>query len=422
MPEIKSKTESTEEETKNLYEDRTIKDYKQIKKEQIFTGEQIYNTLKEHLLGLPIQRESVGKYESLLSYYFFNNRKVSLIPKHDHDVVNILIEGEDQLPLYEVGDGLQQIIMMTFTGFFSKEKSIICIEEPEISLHPGLIRQLVKFLIEETSHQYFVTTHSNHLLDFHDQSTNCSLFKLTKSVVDKKFHIHKIGKDRSILFDLGVKSSSVFISNCTIWVEGITDRLYIREFLKKYYGINSIDPYIENYHYAFVEYQGSNITHWDFDDQDEQHSKNLKAIKITSQPLVIADGDVAGKKNRIDKLRTDLGDSFYLLKGKEIENYLPLDAVKSTARALFQKFTRKKHKANIDKIESLNYLDYKKSQQGLGNHIDRTIGCNIEKEERIFSTSSTTLSDKMDFCQLSTEFMSKNDWELTPEINELCIY
>lgn len=404
----------------SLYKERTYKDYTEIHPDIILTGEAIYSLLTEHLLGLPDQRDRIKKYEELLSKYFFDDEQVNLIPKHDNDVVNILIGTQAQRPMYNVGDGLQQILIITSAAFLYDTDSMVFIEEPEINLHPGLLRQLISFLLNETTHQYFVTTHSNHLLDFQDDSSDCNLFKVTKSDANTKFSINKIGKDKSLLFDLGIRSSSVLISNCTIWVEGITDRLYIKEFLKKYFKKNSIKPYIENYHYSFVEYQGSNITHWDFDDQDKQHSNNLKAIKTTSQPLVVADGDVAGKKNRIEKLKEELGESFYLLKGKEIENYLPLEVVKFTTRTLFKKFTRNKYKSNIDKIDSLNYSDYKKSAEGLGNHIDVTIGCDIDKEQRIFSTSSTTLSDKLDFCQLSTEFMRNEDWELTPEINELC--
>lgn len=403
---------------RHLYEERTLKDYKNIKKEQIFTGEKIYETLKEHLLGLPDQRKIVNQYESLLSRYFFDNKEVSLIPKHDHDVVNILIEGEDQLPLFEVGDGLQQIIMMTFTSFFAKEKSIICIEEPEISLHPGLIRQLVKFLIEETNHQFFVTTHSNHLLDFHDQSSKCSLFKLTKSVVDKKFHIHKIGKDRSILFDLGVKSSSVFISNCTIWVEGITDRLYIREFLRRYLKEKTDKQYIENYHFSFVEYQGGNLTHWEFIDEIDDELEFLKALDTTSAPFLIADGDIEGKGNRAVKLSSELGENFFLLSAKEIENYLPKDVIVYACKKLFDTFRRDTFGLDIGGIDNIDYEIYRSSDEGIGHHIDKVLGCT--GKQSIFSSESTTLKDKLKFCTYATEYMKTNDWELTPEINHLC--
>ena len=48
----------------------------------------------------------------------------------------------------------------------SPSPSIICIEEPEIGLHPGVIPELAKLILEaSTRWQIFVTTHSDILVD-----------------------------------------------------------------------------------------------------------------------------------------------------------------------------------------------------------------------------------------------------------------
>ena len=33
---------------------------------------------------------------------------------------------------------------------------------------------------------------------------------------------------------LGVRNSSVFLANSTIWIEGITDRLYLKKYMEVY--------------------------------------------------------------------------------------------------------------------------------------------------------------------------------------------
>ena len=56
-----------------------------------------------------------------------------------------------------------------------------------------------------------------------------------------------------------------------------------------------------NYHYTFVEYAGSNLTHWSFSDDYPAllDDKGLSAKSIASEMLLIADGDIQNKSNRV---------------------------------------------------------------------------------------------------------------------------
>ncbi|MCY3010910.1 MAG: hypothetical protein NTY42_13840 [Planctomycetota bacterium] len=114
---------------------------------------------------------------------------------------------------------------------------------------------------------------------------------------------------------IGVRPSSVIFANCIIWVEGITDRLYfsrIVEFVLKQQG----RTYTENLHYAFVEYDGGNITHWSFLDED-----GIDVERLCARLLFIADQD-SEKDERHQKLAENLGDRFILLPVRESENLL----------------------------------------------------------------------------------------------------
>ena len=164
----------TEIENKQPYIERAQKDYFSDKEKynssNIITGESLYHELKEHLLGEPEQREIIRKYEEKLSQYFFDNETITLIPKHDQDVVNIKIGSDKQFPISELGDGLQQVIILTYEAFIKKDEThALFIEEPELHMHAGMVRQLMNFYLNETKHYYFFTTHSNHLLDMSDE-------------------------------------------------------------------------------------------------------------------------------------------------------------------------------------------------------------------------------------------------------------
>lgn len=326
IPILRGMRPVTELANKQPYIERAQKDYFSDKEKynssNIITGESLYHELKEHLLGEPEQREIIRKYEEKLSQYFFDNETITLIPKHDQDVVNIKIGSDKQFPISELGDGLQQVIILTYEAFIKKDEThAFFIEEPELHMHAGMVRQLMNFYLNETNHYYFFTTHSNHLLDMADESDQVIIQKFVKQPKENPrdgfdFKIYRCDRDRDLLASLGVKPSSVYLANCTIWVEGITDRLYITKYMEKYLAeLEKSDSeqykkyrrFMPNYHYTFVEYAGSNLTHWSFSDDYADHldDKGLSAKAVASEMLLIADGDIKNKPERVKALQTE---------------------------------------------------------------------------------------------------------------------
>lgn len=262
--------------------------------------------------------------------------------------------------------------------------------------------------------------------------------------------IRRCDGDRTILQTLGVSPSSVFLANCTIWIEGITDRLYFVQYLKKYLEEIKITDaekwedysrFIDGYHYAFVEYQGSNLDHWDFsvesvESVDSSRNKGLSAVLVTSNALVVADSDLQGKP-RFDELKEQLGDNMVITLGKETENTLPKNL-------LIQRFYQKcpqnaiSVRGNTTKIifedEHLNYFDdnYFESDKGIGLYLDsviermreNSIFPPLEENQNSFTFSDKggqgTVKDKTAFCQDIVEFMQNEDWQLTDSAKELC--
>ena len=415
----------------NPYQQRTISDYFSNIPEQalterhsVFTGLELYKTLKDKLLGEPEDREAVSNYEDFLSRNFFDSKSITLIPKEGDNTVHVKIGNEKQLPLFNLGDGLQNLIIITFNMFMESERCLFFIEEPDLCMHPGLQRAFVETISNVTRHQYFITTHSNHFLDMTLDFSDISVYLFKKNVEEAapKFSIRLVSsRDQNLLQDLGVRNSSVFLTNTTIWVEGITDRLYIRTYMKKYIDENSkeqsaqeddsVAKLKEDYHYSFVEYQGSNLKHWSFKSDDEE-GERIKASFMCGNPILIADGDIKNKGDRLTIYKDMLKDKLVVLECKEIENLLPIEILKELAESAFEE-----HEMDIN---SLDYDDYSKSNIGLGNYLDELL--ELKEGESVFSADSGTIKQKVKFCNDAINIMNDSDidWTLTAELNELC--
>lgn len=496
IPILRGMRPVTDLDEKYPYIERAQRDYfknqNKFNKENIITGERLYHELKTHLLGEPEQRELIKNYEEKLSQYFFDNEPVTLIPKfgkdeqgNEIDVVHIKIGKDAQRSIFELGDGLQQAIILTYEAYIkSKDKEgniethAFFIEEPELHMHAGMVRQLMNFYLNETPHYYFFTTHSNHLLDMADESDQVMIQKFVKQPKENskqfEFKIYRCDRDRDLLASLGVRPSSVYLANCTIWVEGITDRLYITKYMQKYLDVlkqeealevegkpNNLDLYkfrtsdiqrlMPNYHYTFVEYAGSNLTHWDFSNEFTDHLDDcgMNALLTSTSVFLIADGDIKTKNKgiRATSLEEKLGKKFFLLECKETENTLPSNIIYHACRIKFlglnDAFQDNETKRNalsnhlsMDgmqadtkkgfEIAKLNFSkNYFHAKNGIGKIIDDQIKdgdpkTDDGKPKKCFSDQSGTIKEKLKFCRLVLTVMDHVEWELTDSAKELC--
>ncbi len=418
------------------YKSRTIKDYFDSDNtkfdEKIYTGLTFYSELKKLLLGFHDQREMVAKFEDFLSNTFFKGEKIDLIPniKENNDVVFVKIGDQPDYPIYELGDGIQMLIILMYPLFFNPEEKLkVFIEEPEIYLHPGMQRILLDSLTNPDlfpNHQFFISTHSNHFLDMTADFDNISIYTLKKNLDTEQFVIENVeNSDSDVLNLLGVKNSSIFLSNCTIWVEGITDRIYVRKFLEVFLKQDTVNRLKEDIHYSFVEYGGGNITHWSFLDDTDAEYPNINVNRLCSKLFLISDRDGAGLKQdgkkdsrktkkyeRYLELTKKLGDRYYCLRCREIENLLSPRILKETILK-FEKSKRKttsQNELNFDKLKQKNY-----KHKPLGEFINN----NVLNLKRSYSAKSGTLNEKVLFAKRAVSSINGID-DLSDEAILLC--
>ncbi|MGY8611579.1 AAA family ATPase [Bacillus velezensis] len=416
---------------KDVYKERTKNDYFGEVPEplEIHTGLNLYDEITDMLLGSVQQRHNIMKFQAFLSKSFFNGQQVTITPVRNSDVIKVKIGAESEKNIFELGDGIQSLIILTFPLFkFSEENLLLFIEEPELYLHPGMQRKFIEIIMNEqfANHQFFFTTHSNHFLDMILDMDRISVYKFNKELeepsgdlieeLDPTFSIENVSNEnKSVLQELGVRNSAVLLSNCTIWVEGITDRLYIRRFLKVFQEYHTdLKQFKEDIHYSFIEYSGGNITHWSFLDDDETEADeghaSMNSEKICSTLFLISDKDGDDKRPRQEKLKEVLGERYYCLECKEIENILSPDTIR--------KVISEYEKINLEHLTMKDFTQEEYKNEHLGNYINSLFPVGTRKRRGSYGADSGTITNKLGFCKKAIDHINTYD-QLSEEAQKL---
>jgi hypothetical protein len=282
----------------------------------------------------------------------------------------IYLEEKDKgrIPLSSSGSGLKTIILVLMNLIVmpkihgqSLNQLIFGFEELENNLHPALQRRLVSYLknfAKEGNCSLFLTTHSNVIIDLFNKDEDVQMLHVSHNgkeatVRSIKTYLEKKG----ILDDLDIRASDLLQSNCVIWVEGPSDRLYFNRWI----GLISNGTIQEGFHYQCVFYGGRLLAHLN---AEEDNKETVSVLKVNCNAVIIMDSDQKNSEEDINDTKKRIQTEFHAMnaiswitEGKEVENYLDQN--------VFMGYYELPKVRNLGKYELISdYLNKIKKEEG----------------------------------------------------------
>ena len=253
------------------------------------------------------------------------------------------------VPLSASGSGLKTVILVLLNLLVVpavEEKPlascVFAFEELENNLHPTLLRRLLAFIeafAKEHGSKFFLTTHSPTALDFFTASEDAGVVLVehdgrsatTRTVAD-------FGDCLGVLQSLGCRPSDLLLANGVLWVEGPSDRIYLRRLIDLY----SDGRLVEGRDYQCACYAGALLKHASFAPEpapengleldEAQQQEFIRLVRLNHNVAVVCDGDRTHKeavlKDHVLRVQEEIGTQgnhafFWATEAKEIENYVP---------------------------------------------------------------------------------------------------
>ena len=248
-------------------------------------------------------------------------------------------KNKGDIALSNSGSGLKTVIVvLAFLLLIPEQENknlrdyIFCFEELENNIHPSLLRRLNHYIYElaiKNDFIYFLTTHSNVLIDAYSKDENAQILHVTQrnglsTCVTVKTYVENNG----ILDDLDIRASDLLQANGIIWVEGPSDRIYINHWISLW----SDKKLKEGNHYQILFYGGRLLAHLGIGDQ-----QYVSILNANRNAIIVMDSDKKNINDELNYTKIRIRNACYhyqltspwITEGREIENYISWEVLKS---------------------------------------------------------------------------------------------
>jgi len=264
------------------------------------------------------------------------------LPEFSWDkAVTLDILGKDQYgvenSLDRRGSGIRRLLMVAFFQYLAERGRespgdfVFAIEEPENCLHPGFQRELVRSFrrLADEGYQVIVTSHS-------------PVFAGASPIEDLALVVREAGVARAIqtpdlnLSDvaeqLGVEPSDQITGyKACIFVEGPSDVEFWRAVARKFKEAGKIESDFDDLQIGFVLCGGETLKYWI--DRRAMRRLNRRFGVIVDSDRKSSNHNIPGRKLNWKRKCEDEGGLFFILRKREIENYLHPDPIERSGRA-----------------------------------------------------------------------------------------
>ncbi len=143
---------------------------------------------------------------------------------------------EGKKPLKRMGEGFKRLFVILFY-LYNPNYKLLLIDEPELHLHPSIIKKLLKILNKKDfDNQVILTTH-------HPTLVQAKLFTKIWRVTRDATHstsVHKFNKESVANIDRFIQeinddNSAMFFADKVLLVEGVSDSILMRWLIDKFY-------------------------------------------------------------------------------------------------------------------------------------------------------------------------------------------
>lgn len=271
-------------------------------------------------------------------------------------------DNRNQYPISKLGSGLKTILLVLLNliaipNDYEDKDMVFAFEELENNLHPALEKRLYSYIFkyaEEHDYMIFLTTHSPIAIDLFSREKSVHFYKTEKNTDGYQIvPISGFDESTEIIDELGIKASDLLQSNGIIWVEGPSDRIYIRSWLNMLYP----EMFEEGRDYQFVYYGGRLLAHYTAcAPTDEEVDNYINVLAVNSKAFFVMDSDQTSSEAPLDKRKVHIIQKleekhilYWVTKGREIENYLDLSK-DNIQLGQFDKLENMPTVLNLDKI------------------------------------------------------------------------